>query len=277
MQLYYFNMLYTYKKVTRRMHLLICIIILLFTFSCKSTRDLVYFSDLQDNSDQSVNIANSIEPKIQPDDLLSITVSTLNPESNALFNSGILLPNLNNTNNINGNAIKEGYLVDKNGFISFPVLGQIKLVGLSKEEATKKMITELKRYIKGEPIVNIRYLNFKVTVIGEVNRPSTLAVPTEKINILEALGMAGDLTLYGKRENILIIREKEGKRTITRINLNNKETLNSPYFYLQQNDVVYVEPDKGRYKAIQANNNRTYIPIIVGVISIATLIISRFY
>ncbi len=270
-------MLYTYKKIIRRMYQLFCITILLFTISCKPGRDLVYFSNLQNNSDQSVNIANSIDPKIQPDDLLSITVSTLNPESNALFNSGILLPTANNTAYASGNLIKEGYLVDKNGFVSFPVLGQVKLAGLSKEEATKKMITELKRYIKGEPIVNIRYLNFKVTVIGEVNKPSTLAIPTEKINILEALGMAGDMTLYGKRENILIIREKDGKRTITRINLNDKETLNSPYFYLQQNDVVYVEPDKSRYRINQANANRTYVPVIVGIISIATLIISRFY
>lgn len=264
------------KKFTRRMYKLFYVILLLFSFSCKSSRDLVYFSDLQENSDQSVNIANTIDPKIQPDDLLSITVSTLNPESNALFNSGILLPTITN-GNVNGNAIKEGYLVDKNGFISFPVLGQIKLAGLSKEEATKKMISELKRYIKGEPIVNIRYLNFKVTVIGEVARPATLAVPTEKINILEALGMAGDMTVYGKRENVLIIREKEGKRTITRINLNNKETLNSPYFYLQQNDVVYVEPDKSRHRAAQANTNRTYTSVVVGIISIATIIITRFF
>ncbi len=263
------------KKFTRRMYKLFYVILLLFSFSCKSSRNLVYFSDLQENSDQSVNIANTIDPKIQPDDLLSITVSTLNPESNALFNSGILLPTITN-GNVNGNAIKEGYLVDKNGFISFPVLGQIKLAGLSKEEATKKMISELKRYIKGEPIVNIRYLNFKVTVIGEVTRPTTLTVPTEKINILEALGMAGDMTVYGKRENVLIIREKEGKRTITRINLNDKETLNSPYFYLQQNDVVYVEPDKSRYRAAQANTNRTYTAVIVSVISIATLLINRF-
>ena len=270
-------MRYTYKKITRRMYQLFCITIFIFTFSCKPGRDLVYFSNLQDNSDQSVNIANTIDPKIQPDDLLSITVSTLNPESNALFNSGILLPTANNTTNASGTLIKEGYLVHKNGFVSFPVLGQVKLAGLSKEEATKKMITELKRYIKGEPIVNIRYLNFKVTVIGEVNRPSTLAVPTEKINILEALGMAGDLTLFGKRENILIIREKEGKRTITRINLNDKETLNSPYFYLQQNDVVYVEPDKNKYRASQANTSRIYIPVIVSVLSVVTIIISRFY
>ncbi|QNF32392.1 polysaccharide biosynthesis/export family protein [Adhaeribacter swui] len=259
------------------MYKLFYVLLLTVAFSCRPGRNLVYFSDLQADSDQSTNIVNTIEPKIQPDDLLSITVSTLNPESNALFNSGILLPNINNPNNISGNAIKEGYLVDKNGFISFPVLGQIKLAGLSKEEATKKMISELKRYIKGEPIVNIRYLNFKVTVIGEVNRPATLAVPTEKINIIEALGMAGDMTVYGKRENVLIIREKEGKRTITRINLNNKETLNSPYFYLQQNDVVYVEPDKSRYRAAQANTNRTYTSVVVGIISIATLIITRFF
>ncbi len=253
------------------------LIVFVFLFSCGSSRNLVYFSDLQENSDQSTAILNSVDPKIQPDDLLSITVNTLNPESNTLFNSGILLPSVTTTNNVNSNLVKDGYLVDKNGFISFPVLGQVKLGGLSKEEATKKMITELKRYIKGEPIVNIRYLNFKVTVIGEVNRPSTITVPTEKINVLEALGMAGDMTVYGKRENVLVIREKEGKRNITRINLNTKETLNSPYFYLQQNDVVYVEPTVGKYRASQATTNRNLSTIIVGATSLLTLIISRFF
>ncbi|QMU27353.1 polysaccharide biosynthesis/export family protein [Adhaeribacter radiodurans] len=254
------------------------LIIFVFLFSCGPSRNLVYFSDLQENTDQSTKILNSVDPKIQPDDLLGISVSTLNPESNALFNSGILLPpTVNNSNNTNTNLVKEGFLVDKNGFISYPVLGQIKLGGLSKEEATKKMIAELKRYIKGEPIVNIRYLNFKVTVIGEVNRPSTISVPTEKINVLEALGMAGDMTVYGKRENVLIIREKEGKRNITRVNLNTKETLNSPYFYLQQNDVVYVEPVVGKYRATQANTNRNLSTILVGATSLLTLIITRFF
>lgn len=269
-------MLNNYKSFITKMYKLFYLMLLIIAFSCSPSRNLVYFSDLQENSDQSTKILNAIDPKIQPDDLIAISISTLNPESNALFNSGILLPTVTN-NNVNNTLVKEGYLVDKNGFISFPVLGQVKLGGLSKEEATKKMIAELKRYIKGEPIVNIRYLNFKVTVIGEVNKPSTLTVATEKINVLEALGMAGDLTVFGKRENILIIREKEGKRNITRINLNNKETLNSPYFYLQQNDVVYVEPDKGKYRATQANVNRTYTALIVGLTSVLTIIISRFF
>ena len=263
------------KNLITRMYKLFYFLVFCFVVSCGPSRNLVYFSDLNENAEQSAKILNLPDTKIQPDDILSISVSTLNPESNALFNSGILLPTVTTLNNPTSTLVKEGYLVDKNGFISFPVLGQVKLGGLSKEEATRKMVTELKRYIKGEPLVNIRFLNFKVTVIGEVNNPSTLTISSDKINILEALGMAGDMTPYGKRENVLIIREKEGKRNITRINLNNKEALNSPYFYLQQNDVVYVEPSKA--KALAASTNRAYLPIITAATSLITIVIVRFF
>src|SRR5690606_2725158 len=117
----------------------------------------------------------------------------------------------------------------------------------------------LKEYVK-DPIVNIRFLNFKVTVIGEVNNPATFTVATEKINVLEALGLAGDMTPYGKRENVLIIREKNGVRSATRFNLNEKDILSSPMYYLQQNDVVYVEPDK--IKAVIASTNQRAFTII---------------
>ena len=146
--------------------------------------------------------------------------------------------------------------------------------GLSKEEAKEKLVEQLEEYLK-DPIVNIRYLNYRVTVIGEVNRPSTFTIPSEKINILEALGMAGDMTAYGKRENVLIIREEEGERTMTRVNLNNKELLNSPYFFLQQNDVVYVEPD--RLKQVNASTNARTISIITAITSLAIVIATRVF
>jgi polysaccharide biosynthesis/export protein len=241
--------------------------------SC-TPRNLAYFSDLNEQALYTEKVTNAIEPKIQPDDLLSITVSSLNPESNALFNRGVLLPSGSNNSVVQSNSVdQEGYLVDRNGFVSFPVLGEIKLVGLTTEEAKAKMITELKQHVK-DPIVNIRFLNFKVTVIGEVNKPSTFTIPTEKINILEALGLAGDMTAFGKRENVIIIRENEGVRTVTKLNLNNKEVLNSPYFYLQQNDVVYVEPDKG--KAIQNNPNNRWIPVVAAAVSASAIVLTNF-
>jgi polysaccharide export outer membrane protein len=252
-----------------------CFLLVLWLTSCSSSRNLTYFSDLQTEGEQKNKIVNATEPKIQPNDLLSISVSTLSAESNALFNSGILLP-ANNANNINSNNInnsRDGYLVDNLGNISFPIIGQVKLGGLTRDEATKKITAEVKRYIKGEPIVNLRYLNFKVTVLGEVGRPASINVPTERINVLEALSMAGDLTVFGKRENVLIIREKDGARSLTRLNLNSKESLNSPYFYLQQNDIVYVEPSKVR--ALQASTGNFFYPKVLGITSALALIFYR--
>lgn len=229
--------------------------------SC-STRNLVYFSDLPKKSQYISNVLEMPEPVIQPGDILSIKVNSLSPESDAIFNAG----------NDSRNEIDNGYLVDKAGNINFPIAGKIKLAGLTNQQAREKMTKEVLRYVK-DPIVNLRILNFKVTVIGEVARPSTFTVPNEEINLLEALGMAGDMTVYGKRENVLIIREKEGRRTMARLDLNDKDVINSPYFYLQQNDIVYVEPVPAR--ASQANNSNRYLSVIVGLTSVATLVISR--
>lgn len=251
---------------------LLCFLLVLLLTACGTSRNLVYFSDLQKEGELKTKIVNPVEPKIQPNDLLSITVSTLSAETNALFNNGILLP----VTTIGANTLttgKEGYLVDNAGNVNFPVTGQIKLGGLTREEATRKISSEVKRYIKGEPIVNLRYLNFKVTVTGEVGNPSSITVPTEKINVLEALSMAGDLTVYGKRENILIIREKDGVRSLNRLNLNSKEIFNSPYFYLQQNDIVYVEPSKVR--GLQSSRGNFFYPKVLGLASALVLLAYR--
>ena len=243
-----------------------CYAVLIFILSsCKSSRNLVYFSDLPTSAVSQTPIENSTEPKIQSNDLLSISLSSLNPESNILFNSGMILPSGNNNNSASLYKINEGYQVDKNGEINFPVMGKVKLADLTMEQATEKMTTQIKQYVKN-PIVNIRFMNFKVTVIGEVNRPASFTIPSERINILEALGLAGDMTTYGRRENVLILREKNGVRTTARINLNNKEVLNSPFFYFQQNDIVYVEPDN-REKLSQTNLVNRYIPVFVATIT----------
>jgi len=242
-------------------------------FSGCAKRNLVYFSDIDSQSNYNVKIESSVEPRIQSDDLLKITVSSLNQESNLLFNAGILTTTGNN--NVSTSPLNEGYLVDKKGEINFPVLGKVKIGGLTKDEAIEEMSFRLREHVK-DPIVNIRFLNFKVTVIGEVNKPSTFTVPTEKITILEALGLAGDMTAYGKRENILVIRDKDGVRSLNRLNLNDKGILSSPYYYLTQNDVVYVEPDK--MKAVQANvnPNRNQFITIASSIFVAIIINSRF-
>lgn len=245
--------------------------------SCTSSRKLTYFDNLNNASDYKVAIRNVVEPTIQPNDILGISVSSLSAESNALFNNGVMQnvasPGLSAMpaaiSSGGGTPSAEGYQVDKNGNINFPVLGSIKLAGLTRAEAADKLAAEIRKSVKN-PIVNVRYLNFRITVIGEVSRPATFTVPTDRINVLEALGLAGDMTPFGKRDNVLIIREKEGVRSATRINFNDKELLNSPYFYLQQNDVVYVEPIKA--KALQGSASTFYLPIISLVVSVVSVL-----
>lgn len=243
-------------------------LIVFMQFSCAPKRDLVYFSDLGTASDFNTTISNSAEPKIQSGDILGITVSSLNPESNALFNVGQQASSKSPSS-----SNSDGYQVSKFGEINFPIVGKLKLAGLTRDQAIDLLTLEIEKYIKN-PIVNIRFLNFKITVVGEVNRPSSFTIPNEKINLIEALGLAGDMTVYGKRENVLIIREENGSRSMARVNLNDKEVLNSPYFYLKQNDMVYVEPVKE--KAAQTNRSSRTIPIIVGFTSIIAIILSRF-
>ena len=243
-------------------------------FSSCSKRNLVYFSDLPQNTDFNTPVKNYVPPKIQPADILSITVSSLNPESNVLFNN-VLLPTASGNTNVIASKIDEGYLVDKAGFINYPVIGKINLAGLTREDAIEKMTGLIKEHVKN-PIVNIRFVNFKVTVIGEVMKPASFTVTSEKINVLEALGLAGDMTAYGRRENVLIIREKDGVRSTARINLNNKDVLSSPYFYLQQNDIVYVEPDNRVKTADTAPGNR-FLGIWAALISIAGFVFIAIY
>lgn len=243
------------KNIIKRW--LVVFSILFLSMGC-AKRNLVYFSDISESDVYSVEVPEMIQPKIQKDDLLKITVSSLSEESNILFNVGVMDTGPDGRLTAAQRALNEGYLVDELGEINFPVLGKVKLADLTKAEAIEEMSFRLREYVK-DPIVNIRFINFKITVIGEVNRPSTLVVTTEKVSVLEALGLAGDMTMFGKRENVLIIRETDGERTATRINLNSKEFLNSPFYYLQQNDVVYVEPDK--IKAVQASTNQRSITL----------------
>lgn len=247
---------------------------LLLLNACRPSQNLVYFSDLKSEATTLPPITGSNEPRIQPNDLLGISLSSLNPESNVLFNSGVLLPAGAAGSATGLTKINEGYLVDKNGEINFPVMGKVALGGLTKTEATEKMTQLFTKYVKN-PIVNILFLNFKVTVIGEVNHPATFTVPSERINILEALGLAGDMTAYGRRENVLLLRDKNGERSTIRLNLNNKEVLSSPYFYLQQNDVVYVEPNN-RAKVAQVAAGNRHIPIVVATITAVALFLASY-
>lgn len=243
-------------------------ILLILLSSCASKRNLVYFSDLSDSSEIVTKVINNINPIIQHNDILDISVNTLSAESNVLFIANPARQGVSSSY-----LEKDGYKVNQDGMINFPVVGFIKLSGLSLEEAQKNLTKEINKYVK-DPVVNVKFLNFRITVIGEVNRPETFLITDERINLLEALGRAGDMTPYGKRENVLVIREADGVRNMVRLNLNKKSILNSPYFYLKQNDVVYVEAEKTKEK-IYSNSNRL-MPVWVSAISALTVLLTAF-
>lgn len=240
------------------------LLIYIFTLcSCAERRNLVYFSNLAKLSGDGKLEDQSI--KIQQNDLLRINVNSLNQESNLLF----AVNSQNGTTK--SNEEPTGYRVDKEGNINFPVIGSVKVDGLTLAQAQEVLAKELDKYVK-KPIVEVQLLNFKVTVIGEVNKPSSFTIPGDHINLLEALGMAGDMTVYGKRDNVLIIREQNGQRIMKRLNLNQQDVLNSPFFILKQNDIVYVEPDKS--KAIEYSPNTRIMPVVIASISAVAVLIT---
>ncbi|MEO8568937.1 MAG: polysaccharide biosynthesis/export family protein [Ginsengibacter sp.] len=229
--------------------------------SCVSSREAVYFNNVPD---QSLNVNPDEEQKIVPNDILSITVTSLNAEASLNFN------NSSPTNP----TVTPGYLVDKEGYIQFPVLGKLKVADFTKKQLTDNLRTSLiDKKLLIDPVVTIRYLNFRVTVLGEVLRPTVVLVPNEKISLLEALGMAGDLTIYARRDNVTLIRDENGKRLIKRINLNNADIFNSPYYYLRSNDIIYVEPNKTKISS--SLPLRQNLPIVLSGLSLLAIIFTR--
>jgi len=222
-------------------------------FSCASKKDLVYLQGIENQ--KSYDSSVKYEPTLQPDDLLSIIVSAENPEVTVPFNLPQIQGNYELNNNQNG--IKT-YLISNDGFIDFPVVGKIKLGGLTRTQATDKLHEMVSVYIKN-PSINLRIFNYKISVLGEVIKPGTYTIPSERITLLEALSMAGDLGIYGKRNNILVIHEEDGKKTYTRMDLTNANLMNSPRYYLSQNDVVIVEPNKTKINSSVIGNNTTVI------------------
>lgn len=242
-------------------------------FSCASKKDLVYYQNI-DGMDQKERV-NSYEVTIQPDDLLMIIVSAEDPEIAAPFNlTSVAVANSANPNALTGAQTMQSYLVDQKGFIQFPVLGKLKVSGLTRSEVLKMLETKIATYIKS-PIINLRITNFKISLQGEVNVPGTYNVSSERITLIEALSMAKDLTIYGNRHNVLIIREVDGVKSYNRIDLTKADFINSPFYYLAQNDVIYVEPNDTRVNASAVGpNTGVLISITSLLITLATLIIT---
>lgn len=222
--------------------IIVCFMVLTIISSCVSTKDVPYMK----NAD-IVDLTPSrglYDAKIMPKDLLTITVSTLNADASAPFNGGstsIVAQGNSNT------ASTQGYLVDNNGDIEFPLVGKIHVAGLTKTLCQEAIRERIAPYLaKTErPLVTVRMSSYRITVLGEVKGPGVIPVTTEKISVLEAIASAGDLSIYGRRDNVMLIREdSNGQKSIHRLNLNDANIINSPYFYLQQNDVLYIQPNK---------------------------------
>jgi len=245
------------------------------TSSCVSNKKIAYFQDIQSvNQAKLENAAAFTEPTIQPDDILSINIFTLNPQSGAIINQAASTPTLGGNTNTSLATQSTGFLVDKNGEIELSLVGKLKVAGLTTYQA-RELIREKSSEVYKQPNVQLRFANFKVSILGEVNAPSAYTLPNEKVSILDALSLAGDLTIYGKRDNVLIVRDNDGKKEFARLDLNSSNIFNSPFYYLKQNDVIYVEPNKRKVSASNSAQIQT-IGVIASVISVIVLAISSF-
>lgn len=231
--------------------------------SCVSTKKVTYFNNIKESS---IISAPRVIPTIHKNDILGIAVTSLSADASSMFNPS----------GTGAGESQSGYLVNESGNIQFPVLGKVRAVGFTLEQmgdSITKALTQQKLLVS--PIVTVRFLNFRVTVLGEVKSPTVLNVPNQRISILEAIGLAGDLTNYGKRENILIIHDEPGKKTFARVDLTSKKIFSSPEYYLRSNDVVYVEQNKNKLRSL--SNGRQLVPLILSIVSIFVVSFSLLY
>ena len=260
------------------MHLLksslIFIVILSALSSCRTGKELALFQDLnsEDNTGQTQEVrAAAFDPlRLQTDDQLQIVISSISPEASQLFNlmgSAVITGNNNQTQNM-----QSVYTVSPTGNITIPVVGEISVAGLTTDEAKDEIKKAVSEYLK-DAVISVSLINFRVTVMGEVSRPASFQVIGEKINVLEAIGMAGDLTVFAKRSNIKVIRKAGDKVEVAHLNLNNSSAMRSPFYNLRQNDIVLVEP--GKRKGLQAEGLNIIVPAITSVISLAIVALSR--
>lgn len=248
----------------RKLKTLIAVLVAVFMASCASQEDVVYLQDTM-SAAKNVKMAQTYEVKIQPDDMLAILVNSRDPQLAAQFNMPIVgyqlarstsAEQITTTNNL------QGYLVNKDGNINFPVLGELHVAGLTRTELTEMLEKRLRSegedgaYVE-DAIVTVKFLNYKISVLGEVNRPGNYSLNSDRITVLEALALAGDMTIYGQRENVHVIRDNNGQTQTLIVNLKSSDLFNQPGYYLQQNDVVYVIPNKikAQQSGINQNNN----------------------
>ncbi len=240
--------------------------------SKKLTEQSIYFKNISDSVLQQMG--TDYQPIFQKGDILSVHVSTTNETSARLFNQAapVTQASSGNSEGMGSAGPAQGYLIDETGMITFPLAGRVKAAGLTRAMLTDSISQRLSHYIDSA-IVSIRLLNYRITVLGEVMRPGTFSIPSERVSILDAIGLAGDLTVYGKRNNIRVIRTSSGVKQTATLNLNEGDIFNSPFFFLRQNDIVYVEMNERKIPNTDQANLRN-ISIVVGIVSALSVIIT---
>ena len=243
--------------------------VILMMVGCGSSKEVAYWQNID-----SISLAASkglYDAKIMPKDELTILVQTTDPLTSEPFN-------LRLTGQTSSKNQITGYLVDNDGIINFPIVGKIHVAGLTKTECEDLIKSKIQPYLARteNPLVSVRTSSYRITVIGEVNRPGVIPVSTEKISLIEAFAEAGDMTIYGKRDNVLLVREdKSGEKHKVRLNMNDANIINSPYYYLQQNDIVYVEPHKVKARNTFFGSNTSIFYSVIGITtSLVSLLIT---
>lgn len=247
--------------------------------SCSAPKNIAYFKDIPDSvKQQVVQLAAYQTPVIQPGDILQVNIQTLDPDATTLLNQKNttewpVMGSGNTPGTTNPGPAISGYTVDKDGAILLPLIGKIQVVDKTTDSVRTEITAKASQFYK-DPVVNVRFANFKITVLGEVARPSSYVMPGEKVTLMDAIGIAGDLTIYGKRENVLLIRDDNGQKKFVRLNLNDSKIFSSPYLFLHQGDIVYVEPNKSKASSTDMAQVRR-ISIIASVLSLLIVVASR--
>jgi len=256
-----------------RIHIVALFAVVFSLGGCIAHKELVTFRDAELPAGSN-SIANFVEVTAQPGDILHITVHSFDLEAAKPFNLQEPTPNMMGVQNTQTLELFLGYPVNSDGAVDFPVVGTVQVAGLTLPQIRQKLLELLRPYLT-DAVVGIRFLNFRFTILGEVAQPGTYTISTPRITILEALGRVGDLTPYANRTNVLHIRERDGHRTYTRLNLQSNDIFASPYYYLQQNDILYVEPNRAKTAAVADPATRA-LTYVTGALSVVTLLIALF-
>jgi polysaccharide export outer membrane protein len=245
--------------------------------ACSVPKDVTYFQGVDNlTTEQLEQMSQTYSTKICPDDLLTITVTGWDPTVLTPLNPPVYSFVAEGEDKIQKSDQLQTYLVYKDGTINFPILGKIQAAGFSKQELAENLRVAIDKYVK-DVNVNVQIVNFKVTLMGEVTRPGTVAIKNDRVSILDVLGLVGDLTINANRKNVLVIRDKDGKKEFGRIDMTDPAIFTSPYFYLRQNDVVYVEPNKAKKKNARYSQAQQYsitvFSSILSAISVITTVI----